>query len=160
MEKSRQTQGLQVPGRLPTDPGAPSAPESQVKVAIALGYAPEAEDAPRVLAGGRGAVAEQILNIAFAQGIRVREDADLAQLLSALDIDSEIPVEAFAAVAEILAYVYRANRAAAAPGATTATATATSSGAACADDAAPDQPLLDQPLLDQPKAARPKGTAG
>jgi flagellar biosynthesis protein len=156
MEKSRQTQGLQVPGQLPTDPGAPSAPESPVKVAIALGYAPEAEDAPRVLAGGRGAVAEQILNIAFAQGIRVREDADLAQLLSALDIDSEIPVKAFAAVAEILAYVYRANLAAAAPGPTTATA----SGASGADDATRDQPLLDPALLDPPVAARPKGTAG
>jgi flagellar biosynthesis protein len=67
------------------------------------------------LAGGRGAIAEQILNIAFAQGVRVREDADLAQLLAAVDIDSEIPVEAFAAVAEILVYVWRANGAMADP---------------------------------------------
>ena len=49
------------------------------------------------------------MNIAFAQGIKVREDKDLANLLGAIDIDSEIPIEAFAAVAEILAYVYRAN---------------------------------------------------
>jgi flagellar biosynthesis protein len=132
MKNARQTQGSQVSGRLPTDPAAPSAPESPVKVAIALGYAPEAEDAPRVLAGGRGAIAEQILNIAFAQGIRVREDADLAEVLAAIDIDSEIPVEAFAAVAEVLAYVYRANSAAAAPG-------ATGHG-----DTLPGQPLLDQ----------------
>ena len=54
-------------------------------------------------------LAHQILAIAFAQGIRVREDADLAELLSHVDVDSEIPLEAFAAVAEILAYVYRAN---------------------------------------------------
>ncbi|MCH7861928.1 MAG: hypothetical protein IH998_09615, partial [Proteobacteria bacterium] len=40
----------------------------------------------------------------------VREDADLAEILQAMEIDSEIPVAAFAAVAEILAYVYRANR--------------------------------------------------
>jgi flagellar biosynthesis protein len=39
----------------------------------------------------------------------VREDADLVELLSHVDIDSKIPLEAFAAVAEILAYVYRAN---------------------------------------------------
>ena len=39
----------------------------------------------------------------------MREDADLAEMLSAIDIDSEIPIEAFAAVAEILVYVYRAN---------------------------------------------------
>jgi len=64
---------------------------------------------PKVVAGGRGRIAEQILEIAFANGVKVREDADLAQLLSAMDIDTEIPVEAFAAVAEILAYVYQAN---------------------------------------------------
>ena len=78
-------------------------------VAVALKYIQAEDDAPRVVAGGRGSVAEQILQIAFAQGVKVREDADLAELLSAIDIDSEIPLEAFAAVAEILAYVYRAN---------------------------------------------------
>ena len=64
---------------------------------------------PKVIAAGRGSVAEQILALAFANGIKVREDADLAELLSAIDIDSEIPLEAFTAVAEILSYVYRAN---------------------------------------------------
>ena len=62
-----------------------------------------------MVAGGRGAIAEQILQIVFANDVRVRQDADLVQLLSAIDIDHEIPVEAFAAVAEILTYVYRAN---------------------------------------------------
>ena len=78
-------------------------------VAVALEYDSESEFAPKVLAGGRGKVAEQILQIAFDRGIKVREDADLAEMLSAIDINSEIPVEAFAAVAEILTYVYRAN---------------------------------------------------
>ncbi len=78
-------------------------------VAVALEYDPNSEFAPKVVAGGRGSVAEQILQIAFAQGVKVREDADLAEMLSAIDIDSEIPIEAFAAVAEILTYVYRAN---------------------------------------------------
>lgn len=78
-------------------------------VAVALSYEPASGDAPKVVAGGHGAVAEQILQIAFANGVKVREDADLAELLSAIDIDTEIPVEAFAAVAEILIYVYRAN---------------------------------------------------
>ncbi|MEX2451009.1 MAG: EscU/YscU/HrcU family type III secretion system export apparatus switch protein [Rhodospirillales bacterium] len=76
---------------------------------MALQYEPDKGNAPRVVAGGRGSIAEQILAIAFAQGVKVREDADLAELLSAIDIDSEIPVEAFAAVAEILIYVYRSN---------------------------------------------------
>ena len=78
-------------------------------IAVALRYEPDSEYAPKVVAGGRGTVAEQILEIAFAHGIKVREDQDLAEVLSSIDIDSEIPVEAFAAVAEILIYVYRAN---------------------------------------------------
>jgi flagellar biosynthesis protein len=78
-------------------------------VAVALGYDPDSGRAPTVLATGRGTVAEQILAIAFAEGVKVREDADLAQLLAAMEVDSEIPVEAMAAVAEILSYLYRAN---------------------------------------------------
>ena len=78
-------------------------------VAVALEYNADSEFAPKVVAGGRGKVAEQILRIAFDRGIKVREDADLAEMLSAIDIDSEIPVNAFAAVAEILNYVYLAN---------------------------------------------------
>ena len=70
---------------------------------------PGADALPRLVASGRGAVAEQILQIAWANNIKVREDADLVEILSAIDIDSEIPIEAFAAVAEILSYVYRAN---------------------------------------------------
>ena len=65
--------------------------------------------APKVSATGRGYVAEQILEIAFANDVKVRTDADLVQILTAVDVDSDIPTEAFAAVAEILNYVYRAN---------------------------------------------------
>lgn len=80
-------------------------------VAIALSYDGKTEAPPRVVATGRGCVAERILEIAFASGVKVRQDADLAELLSAVDVDSLIPLEAFTAVAEILAYVYRANSA-------------------------------------------------
>ena len=93
------------------------APEGSVKppLAIALDAKPgpdgrDRQRAPRVVASGRGPVAEQILAIAFEQGVPVREDADLAQILSTLDIESEVPIDALAAVAEILSYVYRANR--------------------------------------------------
>jgi flagellar biosynthesis protein len=65
---------------------------------------------PRVVATGRGPVAEQILSIAFEKGVPVREDSDLAQILAAVELDAEIPIDALAAVAEILSYVYRANR--------------------------------------------------
>jgi flagellar biosynthesis protein len=77
--------------------------------AVAVSYEAEQEDAPKIVASGKGAIAEQILQIAFANGIRVREDADLTELLSQIEVDSPIPLEAFAAVAEILSYVYRAN---------------------------------------------------
>ncbi|WP_240475046.1 EscU/YscU/HrcU family type III secretion system export apparatus switch protein [Terasakiella pusilla] len=84
-------------------------PNDPDQIAVALSYAGIEDTAPEILASGRGAIAEQILQIAFEQGVRVREDADLAQVLGLLDVGEEIPVEAFAAVAEILAYVYRAN---------------------------------------------------
>jgi len=81
----------------------------ELPVAVALGYDAGRDAAPRIAASGRGAFAEQIIAIAFANGVRVREDADLAEALAVLDIESPIPPEAFLAVAEILAYVYRAN---------------------------------------------------
>lgn len=84
-----------------------------VAVALATDKTGDAdgERPPKVIAGGRGRVAEQILEVAFAHGIKVREDADLVELLAAIDMDSEIPLDAFAAVAEILTYVYEANQA-------------------------------------------------
>lgn len=82
-------------------------PKSQTAVAIT---SPEAEDAmPRITAAGRGKIAEQILQLAFENGVKVREDAALAEMLAKVELDSPIPSEAFLAVAEILSYVYRAN---------------------------------------------------
>lgn len=75
--------------------------------AVALRYDAEKEDAPRVVATGEGFVADQILRIALDNGITVHKDSDLVEILSKLDIDALIPVEAFAAVAEILSYIYR-----------------------------------------------------
>lgn len=76
--------------------------------AVALQYE-EGKGLPRVVATGRGTVAEQILELAFANGVKVREDADLVEILAAVDVDTEIPLEAIVAVAEILTHVYRAN---------------------------------------------------
>ncbi len=77
--------------------------------AAALAYDLGPEDLPRVTAAGKGALAEKIVAMALAHGVKVREDADLAEILAALDVDSPIPSEVFPVVAEILAYVYRAN---------------------------------------------------
>jgi flagellar biosynthesis protein len=62
-----------------------------------------------VVASGRGAVAEQILQIAFERGVKVRTDSDLAEILAAVEVDSEIPLAALAGVAEILRYLYRTD---------------------------------------------------
>lgn len=67
------------------------------------------DDHGRIVASGQGQVARDILDIAFANDIKVREDAPLATILSALDLDTPIPSEAIVAVAEILAKVYEAN---------------------------------------------------
>lgn len=77
--------------------------------AVALGYDMEKQNAPKVLAKGQGHVAEKIIQIALDQGIEIRQDADLVQILKAVDIDSEIPIEAFSAVAEIISYIYQQN---------------------------------------------------
>ena len=64
---------------------------------------------PQVVAAGRGEIAEKIMQLAFENGIKVKEDGALAEMLAAVELDSPIPSEAFMAVAEILYYVYRAN---------------------------------------------------
>lgn len=100
-----------------TDTGKP-APHRQAAIAVkgsgpaTLGL-PQSGAAPRIVAKGHGAVAEQILQLAFANGVKVREDANLTEILEAIEIDTEVPLHALAAVAEILSYVYRANDAAA-----------------------------------------------
>lgn len=77
---------------------------------VAVALEKQDDQAPaKITATGRGFLAEQILQVAFANGIKVREDADLVQILAAVDVDNDIPTEAFTAVTEILAYVYRAN---------------------------------------------------
>ncbi|MBE7638367.1 flagellar protein FhlB [Sneathiella sp. P13V-1] len=83
--------------------------KSDSAVAVALSHEKGSSKAPIVTATGRGAVAEQILDIAFQNGVKVREDANLAQILAEVDVDSPIPLEAFAAVSEILTYLYRAQ---------------------------------------------------
>lgn len=79
------------------------------QTAVALQQQANKRRAPMVTASGRGKVAEKILQMAFENDIKVREDSALAEMLAQIDLDSPIPSEAFVAVAEILTYVYRAN---------------------------------------------------
>jgi flagellar biosynthesis protein len=79
------------------------------EIAIALRYDRSDGDVPRIAAKGRGAIAAQIIAIAEENGIAVRRDENLVALLETLEIDAPIPLAAFAAVAEILAHLYRLN---------------------------------------------------
>jgi len=84
----------------------------QPKQAVALSYSNEAAAAPVVKAKGKGHVAERIVAIAAKNGVPVREDASLVELLAKLDLEQEIPPELYRLVAEILSFVYRTDQAA------------------------------------------------
>lgn len=74
--------------------------------AVALHYAPE-DGAPRVVAKGRGLLAEQIIERARAAGVFVHESPELVGLLMQVDLDERIPPTLYVAVAELLAWLYR-----------------------------------------------------
>lgn len=78
-------------------------------MAVALRYDLDPNHVPKIIASGRGEMAESILAAAFAAGVKVRQDADLTELLSAIEMGEDIPAEAFVAVAEVLRYVFEAN---------------------------------------------------
>ena len=79
----------------------------QRRIAVALTY--EAPSAPRVVATGRGPVAEAIVAAARQAGVAVEENPVLAEALSRVELDAEIPEELYRAVAEVIAFVIRAR---------------------------------------------------
>ncbi|UVI32480.1 EscU/YscU/HrcU family type III secretion system export apparatus switch protein [Paenibacillus spongiae] len=80
------------------------------KKAVALKYEPGEQNAPVVVAKGRGKLAEAILEKAEENGVPVQQDSSLVEVLSKLDIDQEIPQELYLLVAEILSFVYRSDK--------------------------------------------------
>ena len=81
------------------------------KKAAAIKYAAGKDQAPRVTAKGRGEIARRIIAVARKNNVPVLEDQNLVEVLEALDMDTEIPAELYRAVAEVLVFVYRLNRA-------------------------------------------------
>jgi len=77
--------------------------------AVALKYDGKNDKAPKVIAKGRGSIAEKIIDIAKEHKVPLYEDKNLIQILEALDLETEIPPELYRAVAEVLAFVYRLN---------------------------------------------------
>lgn len=77
--------------------------------AVALTYDKDKDAAPKLVAKGRGQVAEKIIETARAHHVPLVEDQNLVQVLEALDLETQIPPELYRAVAEVLAFVYRLN---------------------------------------------------
>jgi len=77
--------------------------------AVALKYDQKKDRAPRVIAKGRGNIAEKIIAIAKENNVPLYEDKNLIQVLEALDLETEVPPELYRAVAEVLAFIYRLN---------------------------------------------------
>ena len=77
-----------------------------LKNAVALAYT-QTDSAPRVVAKGRGILAEQIIARAQEHGVYVHESPELVSLLMQVDLDQRIPPQLYIAVAELLAWLYR-----------------------------------------------------
>lgn len=78
--------------------------------AVALNWRPGIDALPKISARGSDRLADEIVRIAKENGIPIREDRDLVQILSLLDIGATIPTEVHTAIAEILAFIYWTNQ--------------------------------------------------
>ncbi len=88
----------------------PDGKGKEIKQAVALSYDVKGDGAPKVVAKGRGVTAENILQTAITNSVPVYQNKALAQMLMAIELDSEIPPELYKAVAEVLSYVYRTDK--------------------------------------------------
>jgi flagellar biosynthesis protein len=82
----------------------PSSPES-IRGAVALAYQ-AGQDAPKIVAKGRGLIAEEIIARAKEHGVYVHQSKELVSLLMQVELDRQIPPELYRAVAELLAWIY------------------------------------------------------
>lgn len=76
------------------------------QVAVALAYQ-KGESAPKIVAKGKGLIAEEIISRAKEHGVFVHESKELVALLMQVDLDERIPPELYLVVAELLAWLYR-----------------------------------------------------
>lgn len=80
--------------------------ERDIKKAVALNYDIDTDKAPKVTAKGKGELANNIIKIAQDNDVPIKKDEDLVELLSAIDIDKEIPDSMYKAVSEIFSFIY------------------------------------------------------
>ena len=84
--------------------------KSGIKKAVALGYNKERDNAPKILASGKGELAKNIIQAAKEHNIPIKEDKDLVEILSKIDINQEIPPNLYKAVAEVFSFLYRTTK--------------------------------------------------
>jgi len=75
--------------------------------AVALQYDNDKNSAPKVIAKGEGRTAQKIIQIAKENGVRLKKDEDLVELLSKVELDAEVPPQMYKAVAEIFSFLYK-----------------------------------------------------
>ena len=80
------------------------------KKAVALVYNRSKDNAPRVLASGAGEIANRIIDLAKENDIPIKEDPDLIEILSKVEVDQEIPPNLYKAVAEIFSFLYKITK--------------------------------------------------
>ena len=78
------------------------------KEAVALSY--DSNTAPKVVAKGKGKIAENVLEKAKENNVPIQEDPSLVEILGQLNIDEMIPEELYKAVSEVFAYIYQVDR--------------------------------------------------
>ncbi|MDV3250702.1 EscU/YscU/HrcU family type III secretion system export apparatus switch protein [Devosia sp. BK] len=85
------------------------------QLAVALQYEKGTDHAPRVVAKGRGLIAEQIVALAEENDIVIESNPLLAEALSHVEVDDSIPIELYEAVAAVIGFVLKQNAKAPAP---------------------------------------------
>ena len=83
--------------------------KKQNRSAVSLKYDSRVNKSPLVTAKGKGLIADKIIALAKKNNIPIKEDPDLVQLLSQVDLNREIPASLYQVVAELLSFVYKLN---------------------------------------------------
>lgn len=80
--------------------------EQKNKKTVALKYDQKNDQAPRIIASGKGSIAEMIIKKAKEENISIKKDKDVVQVLAELNIGEQIPEELYTVIAEILSFFY------------------------------------------------------
>jgi len=85
-------------------------PTKKIIKAVALKYKQKKDNAPKVIAKGKGEIAENIIKIAKEEKVPIKKDSDLVQMLSKIELDKEIPPNLYKAVSEVFSFLYRITK--------------------------------------------------